>query len=438
MAKPVLAIVGRPNVGKSTLFNRLVGTRSAIVESVPGVTRDRMYGEAEWLNRGFAVIDTGGIEMETSDNLLIQARQQAEIAMEEADVIVFVVDARQGVTSIDEEIAQILRRTNRPVILAVNKVDHPDVETGVYEFYQLGFSEVIGVSAEHGRNIGDLLDLVLEQFPDDDGEEYDEDTIRVAVIGRPNVGKSSIVNAVLGKQRVIVSDVPGTTRDAIDSPFVWDDTNFVIIDTAGMRRRKKIEVAVERYSVVRALRAVDRADVAVMVIDATEGVAEQDKKIVGYAHEQGKAIVLAVNKWDLVAKETNTMREYEKDIRNELPFVSYAPLTFVSARTGKRLTELLDIIKYVANQHSLRITTGRLNEVIEEAVALTEPPSDKGVRLRIFYGHQAGVKPPVFLLYVNHAELFHFSYQRYIENQLRENFGFAGTPIRLIIKERRG
>lgn len=437
MAKPVLAIVGRPNVGKSTLFNRIVGTRMAIVESEPGVTRDRMYGEAEWLNRPFVVIDTGGIETDTTDDLLVQARQQAEIAMEEADTIVFVVDARQGVTPLDEEVAQILRQTNKPVILAVNKVDHLDLEAAVYEFYKFGFPQVIGISAEHGRNVGDLLDLVLGNFPDQVDEDYDEDTVKVAIIGRPNVGKSSIVNAILGKPRVIVSNIPGTTRDAIDTPFVWDGTNFVIIDTAGMRRRKKIELAVERYSVIRALRAVDRADVAVMVIDATEGVAEQDKKIVGYAHDQGKGIVLAVNKWDLVAKDANTMREYEKDIRNELSFVAYAPLTFVSAKTGKRLTELLDIIRFVANQHSLRVTTGRLNEVLEEAVALTEPPSDKGVRLKIFYGHQAGVKPPVFLLYVNHPELFHFSYQRYIENKLRESFGFTGTPIRLIIKERK-
>ena len=397
-----------------------------------------MYGEAQWLDKHFTVVDTGGIELDTTDDILVQTKQQAEIAIEEADVIVFVVDGRQGITPVDEEIALLLRRWDRPVIVAANKIDSPNFEANIYEFYQLGFSEVIGIAAEHGRNVGDLLDQIISHFPADIGDEYDPDIIKVAVIGRPNVGKSSIVNAILGEDRMIVSDVPGTTRDAIDTPFTWDGTNFVIIDTAGMRRRKKIEESVERYSVVRALRAVDRCDVAVLVLDSTEEIAEQDKKIIGYAHEAGKAIVLAANKWDLVVKDSKTMQQYEAWIRSEFAFIPYAPLTFVSALTGQRLTELLEIIRYVAQQHSLRVTTGKLNEVIQEAVTLTEPPSDKGVRLRIFYAHQAGVKPPVFLLYVNHARLFHFSYKRYIENQLRENFGFAGTPIRLIIKERRG
>lgn len=436
MRRPVVAIVGRPNVGKSTLFNRFLGTRSAIVESEPGVTRDRIYGEAEWLNKRFYVIDTGGIETETTDDLLIQARHQAEIAMEEADVILFVVDGRQGVTALDENIAQMLRRTNRPVILVVNKIDTIDLEMSIFEFYALGFNKVIGISADHGKNVGDLLDMVLEYFPDLSHDDYEEDVIRVAVIGRPNVGKSSIVNALLGQQRVIVSDIPGTTRDAIDTPFTWDGTNFVIIDTAGMRRRKKIEIAVERYSVLRALRAVERSDVAVMVLDATTGVTEQDQKIAGYAEEQGKAIVLAMNKWDLIVKDSKTMNEFERDVREKLAFIPYAPLTFVSAKTGKRLTELLELIRYVANQHSLRVTTGRLNEVLEEAAVLTEPPSDKGVRLKVYYGHQVGVKPPTFVLYVNRQDLFHYSYGRYIENRLRESFGFAGTPIRLIVKER--
>lgn len=436
MRRPVVAIVGRPNVGKSTLFNRFLGTRSAIVESEPGVTRDRIYGEAEWLNKRFYVIDTGGIETETTDDLLIQARHQAEIAMEEADVILFVVDGRQGVTALDENIAQMLRRTNRPVILVVNKIDTIDLEMSIFEFYALGFDKVIGISADHGKNVGDLLDMVLEYFPDLSHDDYEEDVIRVAVIGRPNVGKSSIVNGLLGQQRVIVSDIPGTTRDAIDTPFTWDGTNFVIIDTAGMRRRKKIEIAVERYSVLRALRAVERSDVAVMVLDATTGVTEQDQKIAGYAEEQGKAIVLAMNKWDLIVKDSKTMNEFERDVREKLAFIPYAPLTFVSAKTGKRLTELLELIRYVANQHSLRVTTGRLNEVLEEAAVLTEPPSDKGVRLKVYYGHQVGVKPPTFVLYVNRQDLFHYSYGRYIENRLRESFGFAGTPIRLIVKER--
>ena len=438
MARPVVAIVGRPNVGKSTLFNRFVGTRSAIVESVPGVTRDRLYGEAQWLDKHFTVVDTGGIELDTTDDILVQTKQQAEIAIEEADVIVFVVDGRQGITPVDEEIALLLRRWDRPVIVAANKIDSPNFEANIYEFYQLGFSEVIGIAAEHGRNVGDLLDQIISHFPADIGDEYDPDIIKVAVIGRPNVGKSSIVNAILGEDRMIVSDVPGTTRDAIDTPFTWDGTNFVIIDTAGMRRRKKIEESVERYSVVRALRAVDRCDVAVLVLDSTEEIAEQDKRLLVMPTRPVRLLFWPQTSgiwWLRTARPCSNTRH---GFAASLPSSPMRPLTFVSALTGQRLTELLEIIRYVAQQHSLRVTTGKLNEVIQEAVTLTEPPSDKGVRLRIFYAHQAGVKPPVFLLYVNHARLFHFSYKRYIENQLRENFGFAGTPIRLIIKERRG
>lgn len=437
MRKPVIAIVGRPNVGKSTLFNRLLGTRSAIVESEPGVTRDRIYGEAEWFNKRFYVVDTGGIELDSTDDLLVQSRIQAEIAMEEADLILFVVDGRDGVTPLDESIAQMLRKAQRPVILVVNKIDTLELEMNIFEFYSLGFDKIIGISADHGKNVGDLVEMCFEYLPHLDADDYEDDVIKVAVIGRPNVGKSSIVNSLLGQQRVIVSDIPGTTRDAIDTPFTWDGTSFVIIDTAGMRRRKKIEESIERYSVLRALQAVERSDVAIVVLDATDGVTEQDQRIAGFAEEKGKGIVLAMNKWDLVVKDSQTMNEYEQMVRQRLAFLPYAPLTFVSAKTGKRLTELLELTRYVANQHSLRITTGRLNEVLQEAMILTEPPSDKGVRLKIYYGHQVGVKPPSFLLYVNRKDLFHYSYERYIENRLRESFGFTGTPIRIIVKERR-
>lgn len=436
MAKPVVAIVGRPNVGKSALFNRIVGGRLAIVEGESGITRDRIYAESQWLNRSFLLIDTGGIDFDDTDNIAVEVRRQAEIAIDEADVILFVVDARVGITASDEEIANLLRRTNKPVIVVANKVDHQTLEPAIYEFYQLGLGEPIGIAAEHNRNVGDLLDWIISHLPTNDDENYDEELIRVAVIGRPNVGKSSLVNALSGTERSIVTDIPGTTRDAIDTFFTWREQRFVIVDTAGMRRRKRIEWNVERYSVIRALRAVDRSDVALAVLDAVDGVTEQDKKIVGYAHEQGKALVLVVNKWDLIDKDANTMRTYEQDIRRELGFVDYAPIVFVSAVTGQRLEELLEVTQYVANQHSLRISTGRLNEVLQEAIHLNQPPSDKGKPLKIFYINQLSVKPPVFALFLNAPELFHFSYRRYLENRLREAFGFHGTPIWFKVRKR--
>ncbi|HHV93529.1 MAG TPA: ribosome biogenesis GTPase Der [Firmicutes bacterium] len=436
MGKPVVAIVGRPNVGKSALFNRIVGRRLAIVEGEPGVTRDRLYAESQWLNRPFTIIDTGGIDFDDTDDIAVQVRRQAELAIDEADVILFVVDVRDGITAVDEEIANLLRRTNKPVILVVNKVDHSELETAVFEFYQLGLGDPIGVAAEHNRNIGDLLDRMCAYFPPAGGGEEDEDAVRVAVIGRPNVGKSSLVNALSGTERSIVTDIPGTTRDAVDTSFEWNGQRFVIVDTAGMRRRKRITWNIERYSVLRALRAVDRCSVALAVIDAVDGVTEQDKKIVGYAHEQGKGLILVVNKWDLVKKDSNTMARYEEDIRRELSFATYAPIVFVSALTRQRLPELLETTKYVADQHSLRITTGRLNEVLQEALYLNQPPSDKGRQLKIFYISQLGVKPPEFALFVNEPELLHFSYQRYLENKLREAFGFQGTPIWFKVRKR--
>lgn len=436
MGKPVVAIVGRPNVGKSALFNRIIGGRLAIVEGEPGITRDRIYGESQWVARSFILIDTGGIDFDDTDSIVTEVRRQAEIAIEEADVILLVVDARIGITADDEEIANLLRRSSKPVIVVANKVDHQSLEAAVYEFYQLGLGDPIGIAAEHNRNVGDLLDEMISHFPPNNDEGYDEDAIRVAVIGRPNVGKSSLVNALSGTERSIVTDIPGTTRDAIDTFFEWEGQPFVIVDTAGMRRRKRIQWNVERYSVIRALRAVDRCDVALAILDAVDGVTEQDKKVVGYAHEQGKALVLVVNKWDLVEKDADTMRAYEQHIRRELSFVEYAPITFVSAVTGQRLPDLLDVVKYVANQHSLRISTGRLNEVLQEAIRLNQPPSDKGKSLKIFYMNQVSVKPPVFALFVNAPELLHFSYRRYLENRLREAFGFQGTPLWFKVRRR--
>ncbi|NMB45524.1 MAG: ribosome biogenesis GTPase Der [Firmicutes bacterium] len=436
MGKPVVAIVGRPNVGKSALFNRIVGGRLAIVEGEPGVTRDRIYAESQWLTRSFILIDTGGIDFDDTDDIVVEVRRQAEIAIDEADVIIFVVDARTGITADDQEIANLLRRSSKPVIVTANKVDHHALEAAIYEFYQLGLGDPIGIAAEHNRNVGDLLDRMISHFPPNDHEEYEEDIIRVAVIGRPNVGKSSLVNALSGTERSIVTDIPGTTRDAVDTLFEWQGQRFVIVDTAGMRRRKRIEWNIERYSVIRALRAVDRSEVTLAVLDAVDGVTEQDKKVVGYAHEQGKALILVVNKWDLVKKDANTMRTYEQDIRHELSFVEYAPIVFVSALTGQRLPELMDVIKYVADQHSLRISTGRLNEVLQEAIHLNQPPSDKGKPLKVFYINQLSVQPPVFALFVNAPELLHFSYRRYLENRLREAFGFYGTPIWFKVRKR--
>ncbi len=435
MAKPIAAIVGRPNVGKSTLFNRLARERIAIVEGEPGVTRDRLYADVEWLNKRFTIVDTGGIDTET-DVITRLVKQQAEIAMTQADVIIFVVDGRAGLTASDEDVAVLLRRTAKPVILCVNKIE--DVRQGeeaILDFYRLGLGEPILISAEHGRNVGDLLDLVVKEFPEMP-EDDDELQTKVAVVGRPNVGKSSIVNRVLGQERTIVSDIAGTTRDAIDTPFVQGDRRYLFIDTAGLRRRKKVEEQLEYYSVIRTLRAVDRSDVTIAVIDAVEGITEQDKKIAGYAHENGKAIVLVVNKWDLVEKETNTMRDFERELRRELQFLAYAPILFLSALTGQRFDKLLDTVDMVAEQRALRIPTGQLNALIQDAVTMTPTPSDKGVRLRIYYAVQAQVNPPVILLYVNRKDLMHFSYSRYLENRLRQEYGFVGTPIILSVKER--
>lgn len=435
MSKPIVAIVGRPNVGKSTLFNRITRGRAAIVEGQPGVTRDRIYGETEWLNKYFTLIDTGGIDSE-DDVITRQVRLQAMVAVEQADVIIFVVDGRAGLTGIDEEIGDILRRHNKPVILCVNKVESVDSAwEAAIDFYSLGLGEPILVSAEHARNLGDLLDAVVEHFPADAVLDVDE-SLKIAIVGRPNVGKSSLVNKILGEERVIVSDVAGTTRDAIDTKFTYKDRVLTLIDTAGLRRRSKVEEDLEYYSVVRTLSAVERSDVTVVMIDGTEGLTEQDKKIAGYAHEKGRGIIVAVNKWDLVEKETNTMRDFERALRDGLQFLSYAPIMFISAMTGQRVHQLLDLSLDVNEARSMRISTGRFNEILQDAMALNQPPSDKGVRLKIFYGSQVQVNPPVFVLHVNRKDLLHFSYERYLENRIRQEYGFMGTPIMLVAKER--
>ena len=435
MSRPIVAIVGRPNVGKSTLFNRITGARTAIVQGQPGVTRDRIYGEAEWLNRHFTLIDTGGIDSD-DDVITRQVRLQAMVAVEQADVIIFVVDGRSGLTGVDEEITGILRRHQKPVVLCVNKVESVESswEAGI-DFYGLGLGDPILVSAEHGRNMGDVLDAVIQYFPEDAGLGEDE-SLKIAIVGRPNVGKSSLVNKLLGEERVIVSEVAGTTRDAIDTQFTYKDQALTLIDTAGLRRRSKVEEDLEYYSVVRTLGAVERSDVTVVLIDGTEGLTEQDKKIAGYAHEKGRGIILAVNKWDLVPKETNTMRDFERALRAELQFLSYAPIVFISALTGQRLYSLLDLSLDVNEARSMRISTGRFNEILQDAMAMNQPPSDKGVRLRIFYGSQVQVNPPVFVLHVNRKDLLHFSYERYLENRIRQEYGFVGTRIMLIAKER--
>lgn len=435
MAKPIVAIVGKPNVGKSTLFNRIARQRIAIVQDEPGVTRDRLYCDVEWLNNHFTLIDTGGIDI-GEDIITRQVREQAQIAIEEADVIVFVVDGREGLTAADEDVANVLRKTDKKVILCVNKIDdHLAAEAHVWEFYALGLGDPVAVSAEHGRNIGDLLDQIVVALPKI-SETEDEDLLKLAIVGRPNVGKSSLVNKFLGENRVIVSDIPGTTRDAIDTYFTRGEQKYLLIDTAGLRRRKKIEEEVERYSVIRTLRAIDRSDIAILMLDATEGLTEQDKKIAGYAHEGGKGMIIVVNKWDLVEKDSNTMRDFEQEIRAGLQFLSYAPIVFISALTGQRVHQVLDLADQVSEYQNLRISTGRLNTLIQDAVAMNQAPSDKGVRLKIYYVTQAQVKPPVFLIYVNYKELMHFSYLRYLENQIREEYEFIGTPIILSVKER--
>lgn len=437
MSKPIVAVVGRPNVGKSTLFNRLAGERISIVQDTPGVTRDRIYADVDWLDRKFTLIDTGGMEIGAEDIILKQILQQAEIAIETADVILFVTDIKQGVTDEDKQVANLLRRTKKPIVLAVNKVDRMERDNlDIYEFYELAIGDPVPVSAGQALGLGDLLDRVVEHFPDKDAEEEEDDAIKVAIIGKPNVGKSSLINKILGENRLIVSNIPGTTRDAIDSPIEIDGQKYVFIDTAGMRRKSKIKEEIERFSIIRAVAAVERCDVAILVIDAQEGITDQDTKIAGIAHERGRAAIVAVNKWDAIEKNDKTMNQYLKDIGNELAYMPYAPKVFISAHSGQRINRMLELIQTVFQNHALRISTGLLNDVLIEATAMQQPPSDKGRQLRIYYMTQVSVKPPTFVIFVNDKELFHFSYRRYIENQLRDAFGFVGTPIHFIIREK--
>ncbi|AXI40032.1 MAG: ribosome biogenesis GTPase Der [Bacillaceae bacterium] len=436
MPKPVVAIVGRPNVGKSTIFNRIVGERISIVEDIPGVTRDRIYAPCEWLNFQFNLIDTGGIEI-GDEPFLAQIRHQAEIAIEEADVIIFITNGREGVTPADEEVAKILYRSNKPVVLAVNKMDNPDMRENIYEFYSLGFGEPYPISGAHGLGLGDLLDAVCKHFPKPQSENDDEGIIKFSLIGRPNVGKSSLVNAILGEERVIVSEIAGTTRDAIDTKFTYNKQEFVIIDTAGMRKKGKIYETTEKYSVLRALKAIERSDVVLVVLNAEEGIIEQDKRIAGYAHEAGKAVVIVVNKWDAVEKDERTMREFEKDIRDQFLFLDYAPIVFLSAKTKKRLHTLMPQIILASENHAMRVQTNVLNDVIMDAVAMNPTPTDHGTRLKIYYATQVSVKPPTFVIFVNDPELLHFSYERFLENRIRDAFGFEGTPIKIIARKRR-
>lgn len=437
MSKPVVAIIGRPNVGKSTFFNYIVGSRISIVEDTPGVTRDRIYGESNWRGRNFTLIDTGGIEPENNDIILTQMRLQANIAIDIADVIIFLTDVRQGVTAADEEIAVMLKKSKKPVILVCNKVDSfQKFETDIYEFYKLGIGDPMPVSASNAQGIGDVLDEIYEKLPKEvDEDEFDE-RIKVAVIGKPNVGKSSLVNKILGENRNIVSDIAGTTRDAIDSYFENENGKYLFIDTAGIRRKNKVTEKIEKYSVLRSLFAIERADVCLMLIDANEGVTEQDAKIAGEAHEAGKGIIIVVNKWDEYEKDTGTLEKYKKTIYEKLSYLSYAPIIFISAKTGQRVDKLFGMINDVNSQNSKRVTTSQLNQVINEAIAIVQPPSDKGKKLKIFYGTQASIKPPTFVIFVNSKDLFHFSYERYLVNQIRKEFGLEGTPIRIIVREK--
>ena len=437
MSLPVVAVVGRPNVGKSTLFNKLIGKRLSIVEDTPGVTRDRIYSKCEWRSREFMVVDTGGIESYTDDVILSQMRRQAEIAIERADVIVLVTDIRCGVTASDHDVANMLLKSGKPVVLAVNKCDtigEPPAE--LYEFYNLGLGDPFPISSQHGNGTGDLLDEIFRFFPEDKTEDYDDEYVKVAVIGKPNVGKSSLVNKISGEERAIVSNIAGTTRDATDTVIENEYGKFVFIDTAGIRKKSKVNEKIEHYSVLRAYMAVDRADVCVILIDAESGFTEQDSKIAGYAHEQGKASVIAVNKWDIVDKTGSTMKEYQTKLENDFSFMSYVPFLFISAKTGQRLNKLFEMIKYVKEQNSMRISTGMLNDVLSYATTRVQPPSDKGRRLNIYYMTQASTNPPTFVTFVNRSDLFHFSYQRYLENQIRSTFGLIGTPVRFIVRER--
>lgn len=436
MAKPVVAIVGRPNVGKSTLFNRLVGARKAIVEDIPGVTRDRLYDSSDWEGREFVIIDTGGIRFDEGDIFAREIKLQAQLAIEEADVIVLVLDAQEGITSEDEQVSNLLRKSKKPVILAANKVENFDRQLDYYEFYNLGLGEPIPISAMHGRNINELLDAVIAQFAPPEAYQEDSEAIKIAIVGRPNVGKSSLVNALLGEERVIVSDTPGTTRDAIDTPFDYKDNHYILIDTAGIRKKSRITEATEKYSVVRALKSVERADVVLIMLDADEGVIEQDKRIAGYVHEQGKASIIIVNKWDLIEKDGQTMNKFDKDIREELKFLAYCPILYVSALTKKRVFKILELVDFVSDQHNRRIQTSDLNQVVNEAMLLNPLPGGGGKKIKIYYATQVKTTPPTFVFFANYPEKVHFSYLRYLDNVLRKNFGFEGTPIKLIVRKR--
>ena len=437
MAKPLIAIVGRPNVGKSMLFNKLIGKRLSIVEDTPGVTRDRIYGESEWAGRKFRLVDTGGIEPNTDNQILAFMREQPQIAIDNADVIIFVTDIKTGLTASDQEVAGMLQRSRKPIVLAVNKMDSTGaIDPDFYEFYNLGLGDPIAISAVHGHGTGDLLDACFQYLPPDDGEEEDSDVVQVAIIGKPNVGKSSLTNKILGEQRVIVSNVAGTTRDAIDSYFENDQGRFVFIDTAGMRKKSKVDDSIERYSVLRATMAIERSDVCLILIDAQEGVTEQDTKVAGLAHEAGKACIIVVNKWDAIEKDGKTMDKMRQDVMRDLSYMTYAPIVFISALTGQRVDRLFELIDYVSNQASTRITTGMLNSVLADAQTRVQPPSDKGRRLKIYYMTQVGIRPPHFVVFCNDSRLFHFSYQRYLENQIRGVFGLEGTPITITIRQK--
>lgn len=437
MSKPIVAIIGKPNVGKSTFFNYLAGSRISIVEDIPGVTRDRIYADTNWRGRNFTLIDTGGIEPDSDDIILSQMREQANLAIAMADVIIFLTDVKQGVTAADKEIALMLKKSNKPIVLVCNKADNFEKDKqGIYEFYNLGIGDPYPISAANALGIGDVLDAIYEHFPEKTDNEDDDDIIKVAVIGKPNVGKSSLINKILGEKRTIVSDIAGTTRDAIDTYFENEDGKYVLIDTAGIRKKSKVNEKIEKFSVMRSLLAVERADVCLMLIDANDGVTDQDAKIAGEAHEAGKGVIIVVNKWDEYEKTTGTLENYKKEIYSKLAYLSYAPIIFISAKTGQRVDKLFPLINHVAEQNAMRISTSVLNQVINEAIAIVQPPTDKGKRLKIFYGTQASTKPPTFVIFVNSKDLFHFSYERYLVNQIRKEFGLEGTPIRIIVREK--
>lgn len=437
MSKPIVAIIGKPNVGKSTFFNYLAGSRISIVEDTPGVTRDRVYAETNWRGRNFTLVDTGGIEPESEDIILSQMREQANLAIGMANVIIFLTDVRQGVTAADKEIALMLKKSKKPIVLVCNKADNFEKDRQeIYEFYNLGLGEPYPISATNAIGIGDVLDAIYENFPEKTENEDDENIIKVAIIGKPNVGKSSLINHILGENRAIVSDIAGTTRDAIDTEFENEKGKYVLIDTAGVRKKSKVKESIEKFSIMRTLLAIERADVCLMMIDATEGVTDQDAKIAGEAHEAGKGVIIVVNKWDAVEKETGTLEKYKKEVYERLKYLSYAPIIFISAKTGQRVQKLFEMINHVSEQNSMRISTSMLNQVINEAIAIVQPPTDKGKRLKIYYGTQASTKPPTFVIFVNNKELFHFSYERYIVNQIRKEFGLEGTPVRIIVREK--